>query len=141
MADELAVARFESSGNDFAMRLEAEKYFFDFSASISVTYTSEIRKVACEGKKLEINCKNRNAYIDVKYALYGRKSKSICYKFYHGLWNKNCKSSKSLSEVKRRCQGKQSCVVEAKNSVFGDPCFLTAKYLTITAVCRGTFNF
>ena len=96
--------------------------------------------MACEGKSISIQCSGKNVRIDVTYALYGRNGKKTCYKFYHGLWNKNCKSSKSLSEVQKRCQGKTSCTVKAKNSVFGDPCKFTEKYLEVKYVCRGMIS-
>ena len=92
---------------------------------------------ACEGKTLSIKCEDDHAYIDVTYALYGRMEKGICYKFYHGVWSKNCMSRKSLSEVQKRCNGESSCSVKATNEIFGDPCFLTEKYLEVKYTCRG----
>ncbi|XP_065053920.1 L-rhamnose-binding lectin CSL1-like isoform X2 [Rhopilema esculentum] len=91
---------------------------------------------ACEGKTLSIKCEDERAYIDVKHALYGRMDKNICYKFYHGVWSKNCMSKKSLSEVQKRCNGESSCSIKATNDIFGDPCFLTEKYLEVKYTCR-----
>ncbi|XP_078366202.1 L-rhamnose-binding lectin ELEL-1-like [Oculina patagonica] len=51
-------------------------------------------------------------------------------------WTKDCKAANSLSIVKEDCQGKRSCVLEADNGKFSDPCFLTQKYLEVHYRCR-----
>eukprot|EP01006_Ploeotia_vitrea_P030635 TRINITY_DN63003_c0_g1_i1.p1 TRINITY_DN63003_c0_g1~~TRINITY_DN63003_c0_g1_i1.p1 ORF type:complete len:159 (-),score=36.46 TRINITY_DN63003_c0_g1_i1:135-590(-) len=48
----------------------------------------------------------------------------------------NCRSDNSLSIVSSQCDGKNSCSVEASNSVFGDPCLGTYKYLQARYYCR-----
>ena len=52
-----------------------------------------------------------------------------------GSGRSNCKSSSSLSEVRKRCQSKRKCKVPSSNSVFGDPCQNTQKYLTVDFDC------
>ena len=42
----------------------------------------------------------------------------------------------SLQAMKERCDGKNSCAVEALNSIFGDPCGGIYKYLTATWECH-----
>ena len=37
--------------------------------------------------------------------------------------------------MQERCEGKNSCAVEASNSIFGDPCGGVVKYLTATWEC------
>lgn len=34
------------------------------------------------------------------------------------------------------CNGKNSCTIRASNSVFGDPCVGTYKYLEVSYVCE-----
>lgn len=46
-----------------------------------------------------------------------------------------CAADGSSRKVKVECNGKNSCIVEATNSKFGDPCVGTYKYLQITYVC------
>lgn len=40
-----------------------------------------------------------------------------------------------------RCNGKNSCTVSASNSVFGDPCGGTYKYLEVSYVCDCKYLF
>lgn len=40
-----------------------------------------------------------------------------------------------------RCNGKNSCTISASNSVFGDPCFGTYKYLEVSYVCDCKYLF
>ena len=85
---------------------------------------SSWKQIKCPtGKKIKI--------VD---AMYGRQSKTICY--WSGNKNINCKSSRSLSVVKARCENKLECSVAARNSHFGDPCRGTRKYLEVIYKCR-----
>jgi len=38
-------------------------------------------------------------------------------------------------EITQECHCKSDCVIEAKNSVFGNPCVNTYKYVNITYLC------
>lgn len=40
-----------------------------------------------------------------------------------------------------RCNGKNSCTISASNSVFGDPCYGTYKYLEVSYVCDCKYLF
>ena len=44
-------------------------------------------------------------------------------------------SVRSYGIVKSQCDGKNRCYVRASNSVFGDPCYGTYKYLQVDYVC------
>ena len=44
----------------------------------------------------------------------------------------------SKQAMQDRCEGKNSCEVEASNGVFGDPCVGTRKYLTATWECASS---
>ncbi|XP_066287702.1 uncharacterized protein [Branchiostoma lanceolatum] len=50
--------------------------------------------------------------------------------------NTDCRGSTSLARVTEECGGKSSCTVQASNSVFGDPCGGTEKYLDVLYECR-----
>ena len=53
----------------------------------------------------------------------------------------NCgNEQKSLTQVQKRCDDKQSCTIEASNKIFGDPCPRTFKYLTFNYNCISTPN-
>ena len=49
-----------------------------------------------------------------------------------------CLASSSLTEVKKKCDSKSFCQVYASNSVFGDPCVGTIKYLQVSYSCLPT---
>ena len=42
----------------------------------------------------------------------------------------------SQQEVQDKCDGESFCRLQAKNSIFGDPCPGVAKYLTVTWKCN-----
>ena len=48
----------------------------------------------------------------------------------------DCVDSGTLEKVKNLCEGKQKCSVSPTNSVFGDPCGGTYKYLEVNYKCR-----
>lgn len=89
-----------------------------------------LRKVrVCEAHQETIECP-AGSKIDVQYAMYGRlKGNHVC-----GAWvlNDNCQAAKSLQIVQADCQGKRSCLLQANNAKFGDPCLLTMKYLEVS---------
>ncbi|XP_065641681.1 fibrillin-2 isoform X2 [Hydra vulgaris] len=87
---------------------------------------------ACEKKQLEIHC-NTNEEIEVIYANYGRTVANICPAKHKKI---NCNHQKvSYDVVQRSCSNKSSCVVEATNARFGDPCKGTYKYLEVHYNC------
>ncbi|XP_035665190.1 L-rhamnose-binding lectin CSL3-like [Branchiostoma floridae] len=72
--------------------------------------------------------------INVTRALYGRTQRELC----DGpVSTTSCRSSSSLSTVRAYCQGHRTCSVPASNSVFGDPCQGTVKYLEVSYKCIG----
>ncbi|CAD5120030.1 DgyrCDS8611 [Dimorphilus gyrociliatus] len=100
------------------------------------------KKKTCEHKTLDILCPS-GLVIDVKSALYGRSQgdMSSCKKksltgYRQTIMNNNCASENSNAIVKRQCNGKSSCSVLAKNSVFGDPCPGIFKYLEVEYKCK-----
>jgi len=86
----------------------------------------------CEGTNMNLGC--HRGRIQIRDALYGRNTKS----FSCGgpIKTTNCKSSRSLSVMKKRCNGRRSCSVPATNSVFGDPCYGTKKFLQASYACQ-----
>ncbi|KAK3093006.1 hypothetical protein FSP39_009936 [Pinctada imbricata] len=88
--------------------------------------------VICEHKSNTISCPAGHL-IKIASANYGRTSKGTCRSSSNR--DTNCKASKSLSIVKSFCDGNNACSLEATNSVFGDPCVGTYKYLTVVYNC------
>lgn len=88
----------------------------------------------CEQEMQSLKCEAGQT-ITVLTAMYGRKKDSVCpSKPIHSL---NCEARSSLTKVKEACEGKDTCVLSAVNSVFGDPCRGTTKYLEVTYTCEG----
>ena len=48
----------------------------------------------------------------------------------------NCVAERSLDVIKAKCNNKQSCLIQASNKIFGDPCFGTFKYLELSYNCE-----
>ncbi|XP_033729975.1 L-rhamnose-binding lectin CSL3-like [Pecten maximus] len=90
------------------------------------------RSITCERKNSTLSCR-RGQVLVILSANYGRSDPNTCYS--KKIRTTKCASSKSFSKVKDSCQGKRSCQLYASNSVFGDPCRGTYKYLDVTYRC------
>ena len=86
----------------------------------------------CEGDKAIIRCLV-GGNIKVVGASYGRHDRSTCPHRY--IRTTRCHAGNSLSVVKSRCDNRPSCELRASNSVFGDPCKGTHKYLEVKFMC------
>nr|AAI33979.1 Im:6908808 protein [Danio rerio] len=98
---------------------------------------SLIRSVtACEGTNAVLKC-GVGSYIQVESTNYGRTDSSTCSagRPASQLTKTNCFSSTSDAVVADACNRKNTCTVSASNDVFGDPCYVTYKYLYITYSC------
>ncbi|KAG8178837.1 hypothetical protein JTE90_016507 [Oedothorax gibbosus] len=84
---------------------------------------------ACEHKNLNLKC-DTGKVIHILEANYGRKTMDKC-----PFWNLNCISHASENIIKQKCNQKRSCDIEARNSIFGDPCVGTHKYVEIDFYC------
>ena len=86
----------------------------------------------CEGDDLTMSCPAGT--IDILDANYGRADdRSVCP--HPKVENENCYALRSLSIVEAACKGLTTCTIAATNSVFGDPCHNTHKYLTVNYTC------
>ncbi|XP_078354074.1 L-rhamnose-binding lectin CSL3-like isoform X1 [Oculina patagonica] len=86
----------------------------------------------CEGDKAVIHCLfGRN--IKVVGSSYGRHGRETCR--HSSIRTTSCQAVNSLSVVQSRCNNQASCELHASNSVFGDPCGGTYKYLTVKYQC------
>ena len=86
----------------------------------------------CEGGNKTISCKT-GAKLVILEAMYGRLNSKTCNS--SSIHSTNCSAAKSLAIVQSTCHGEASCVLHASNSVFGDPCRLTGKYLLVKYKC------
>ncbi|XP_065117889.1 L-rhamnose-binding lectin CSL3-like [Paramisgurnus dabryanus] len=99
------------------------------------------RQTACEGDTFSLNCDNR--HIKVLSANYGRTNRAACSGGIpaNQLSNIRCTRSSSLSVLTNQCDGEHTCSLSASNTVFGDPCPGTYKYLAVTYICHSHYPF
>ncbi|XP_047136950.1 L-rhamnose-binding lectin CSL3 [Hydra vulgaris] len=106
-----------------------------FALIFGVASQSQLRIArACEGSELKIVCNGQDT-IEVVRANYGRTLPGVC----PGAYDTNTKchnQKKSLEVVLGSCSDKSSCVIQASNGVFGDPCVGTYKYLEVHYHCK-----
>ncbi|KAM9350403.1 L-rhamnose-binding lectin SML-like [Symphorus nematophorus] len=94
-----------------------------------------VRTVACEHTWAKLRC-GRGRYILVARANYGRRDRTTCAYKRRPSQVKNVYCSRPTYIVAQRCNGKKRCAVKVSNSVFGDPCVGTYKYLEVFYSCR-----
>ena len=88
---------------------------------------------------LTISCAEKpGTHLDIVFANYGRTSTDICKHPTLPSSFTGCtqKLAHSLSLVRGLCQEKTSCQLRPENSVFGDPCVGTYKYLEVQYSCK-----
>jgi len=77
--------------------------------------------------------------LKINSAYYGRQSTTVCPN--DDIGNQDvtgCVASGSEDTIEDMCEGKQSCVINPDNSVFGDPCHGTVKYVEVDYDCVGS---
>eukprot|EP00112_Aurelia_sp_Birch-Aquarium-sp1_P001384 Seg1147.11 transcript_id=Seg1147.11/GoldUCD/mRNA.D3Y31 product=Hemicentin-1 protein_id=Seg1147.11/GoldUCD/D3Y31 len=94
----------------------------------------EFKKRVCEYGYIHLTC--GTGRINIRYAMYGRLSRSFCYHWLSIWRSSNCRAATSYSKVRAACQNKKACRVYASNKVFGEPCRGTRKYLEIKYSCQ-----
>ncbi|XP_014854512.1 PREDICTED: L-rhamnose-binding lectin CSL3-like [Poecilia mexicana] len=90
--------------------------------------------VACEGSVAQLRC-DKGEVIHVTSATYGRSDQKTCIAGQPANQISNIHCSRSSDKVGQRCNGKQHCNIGASNSMFGDPCVGTYKYLEVDYIC------
>ncbi|XP_068454261.1 L-rhamnose-binding lectin CSL1-like [Clinocottus analis] len=91
--------------------------------------------VACENSLAHLQC-DEGQVIFVYGADYGRRDQTTCTFSQRASAIKNVACSNPTSKVADSCNGKNSCTISASNSVFGDPCAGTYKYLEVAYGCE-----
>jgi len=104
---------------------------WDYCNPLNFKNTNRRRSI-CEGSSGNIACP-AGRVIDIQWAMYGRTNTVICHSF--NMWDQNCMARTAEQKIRDMCQGKSNCGISAKNSVFGDPCYLTHKYVDVIYAC------
>ncbi|XP_076022298.1 uncharacterized protein LOC143012854 [Genypterus blacodes] len=92
------------------------------------------RVVACENSLAHLHC-DAGLVIDVHNADFGRRDTTTCFYKRPASQLVNVYCSTPTNKVAESCNGKNSCKVSASNSVFGDTCVGTYKYLELAYSC------
>ncbi|XP_066500000.1 rhamnose-binding lectin-like [Hoplias malabaricus] len=92
--------------------------------------------MTCEGGYSTLDCGNN--VIQITSANYGRTDRTICSEGLPSRLTEDtfCFAPDTLTSVVSRCNYKRSCVLEATNAIFTDPCVGTYKYLAVSYFCR-----
>ena len=86
----------------------------------------------CERNTERITCTSGDI-IEIIHANYGRTSRTVCAR--NAMKNTQCHSQSSFNKTQGMCNGRKSCELFASNSLFGDPCIGTYKYLDVLYMC------
>uniref|UniRef100_A0A3P9DNT7 SUEL-type lectin domain-containing protein n=1 Tax=Maylandia zebra TaxID=106582 RepID=A0A3P9DNT7_9CICH len=102
---------------------------------LEVDYTCQFQSATCEGSQANLQC---GQVLVIHGADYGRHDKTTCSagRPASQLQVVQCSSQTSTSVVAESCNGKNSCTISSSNSVFGDPCVGTYKYLEVVYTCQ-----
>ncbi|XP_078353646.1 L-rhamnose-binding lectin CSL3-like [Oculina patagonica] len=92
--------------------------------------SAEEHRRVCEHKVMTITCPD-SMEINILSASYGRTQQGLCGR--NG--NTKCHAGTSMRIARHECQGQPRCTLHASNTVFGDPCVGTLKYLEIKYKC------
>uniref|UniRef100_A0AAR2IUI7 SUEL-type lectin domain-containing protein n=1 Tax=Pygocentrus nattereri TaxID=42514 RepID=A0AAR2IUI7_PYGNA len=94
--------------------------------------------MTCEGSFSTLAC--GNDVIQIVSADYGRTDVEICSNGQPSslIENTDCHAPDTLTSVVEGCNEKRSCILEASNAIFTDPCVGTYKYLAVSYFCRPT---
>ncbi|KAF1390760.1 hypothetical protein PFLUV_G00061390 [Perca fluviatilis] len=103
---------------------------------LNTTYTClpATHLVACQGSLAQLQC-DQGQVISVNATNYGRRDQTTCiyqrplYQIRNNGWRS------PTPQVAASCNGQNSCTIAASNSVFGDPCYGTYKYLEVAYTC------
>ncbi|XP_071941074.1 uncharacterized protein [Antedon mediterranea] len=87
----------------------------------------------CEGETGTISCEPQHS-LKIYYGFYGRSNTRVCPN--GPTENTDCSARSAENEITGRCEGQQQCTIPASNSVFGDPCRGTHKYMRIYYNCE-----
>ncbi len=91
-------------------------------------------ETACEHEDMRISCP-AGSVISVINGFFGRTTRRICDRWYGFIWNLNCVSEMAPGISRNLCDGQNSCDVPTTTGYYGDPCWLTEKYVQITYEC------
>jgi len=112
------------------------EYIYEVTMQLTHEITNPkelITDVFCEHRgQRTIEC-SRDHVIDIESAFYGRLSKDHC--GYHEHYNLNCRATTSGQRIRNACNGVNKCTLFPDDSVYGNPCGVTWKYIQVQYSC------
>ncbi|XP_037545313.1 L-rhamnose-binding lectin CSL2-like [Nematolebias whitei] len=112
--------------------------YIDTTYSCVSPASSTVHSITCENSLAYLQCEEGQV-LHVFSADYGRSDSTTCSYQRPDSQVLNVDCSRTSDKVAARCNGKSSCTFQASNSVFGDPCEGTYKYLTVDYTCQLVF--
>lgn len=109
---------------------------FQIDKYLTVLWTcvpKTVQQSVCEHTTMEINCGDCKV-IKIQSNFYGRNTTSICGGY--TVPSSGCSASNAYYKAAAACDGRSQCTIQASNSVFGDPCLGTYKYMTTSWTCE-----
>ncbi|KAM4569887.1 L-rhamnose-binding lectin CSL3-like [Odontesthes bonariensis] len=106
-----------------------------YTCQLPESRSGKVHTVACEGSVAQLKCV-QGRVISVQSAVYGRRDKTTCATGRPASQIQNVRCSSQSKRVAESCNGKSSCSINVRNSVFGDPCPGTYKYLELAYTCQ-----
>uniref|UniRef100_A0A3Q4H542 SUEL-type lectin domain-containing protein n=1 Tax=Neolamprologus brichardi TaxID=32507 RepID=A0A3Q4H542_NEOBR len=102
---------------------------------LEVAYDCPFHSITCEHSYANLHC-DKGHVIAVLSAEYGRRDSTTCSYKRHPNQLKNTQCSIPTGKVAESCNGRNSCSIKVRNSIFGDPCPGTYKYLEVVYTCE-----
>jgi len=102
----------------------------DYSFVLSGTSGTTVCAFGNENNQISLSCPNNTVISVVNFASFGTPTGS-CSSLAYG----TCHAGSSNHIVEQFCLHKNTCVIDASDSFFGDPCFGTIKTLSVRATC------
>uniref|UniRef100_A0A667Z5B5 SUEL-type lectin domain-containing protein n=1 Tax=Myripristis murdjan TaxID=586833 RepID=A0A667Z5B5_9TELE len=91
--------------------------------------------IACEHSAAHLDC-DVGQVITIHGGDYGRHDQTTCSYKRPASQLENVYCSRPTNNITESCNGQKSCTIYASNSVFGDPCVGTYKYLELAYTCE-----
>ena len=98
-----------------------------------MTNTSKVCQ-GLSGDELKVSC-DRSAVLHIQSATYGRSQGCSCQCGLCQELHNECLSENAQRIIRRQCQDKTSCTLQATNTRFGNPCKGFKKELTVVYSC------
>ena len=94
-------------------------------------------EIICEHNTATLSCPVGT--LTIVYANYGRMAPGTVHCPHESITDLiyNCSAATSMIVVTSTCSGLTQCTLTASNSVYGDPCVGTYKYLEVEYTCDG----